>query len=318
MNHAKWGVRFVLVLCIGAMAIAAPAAAASKKVNINTATEAELEALPGVGPATAAKIVSGRPFSSIDDLSRVGVSASNIEKLKKVATAGTGSHGSATSAAQTEKASKKTETASKESASKASTTASKTSKTTEPAAAAPAVKTAGGSSVRLDLNRASEKDLEALPGVGPATAQKIVSGRPYTSVDDLARAGVSKGTIDKIATQVYVSRSNTTGVPGQATESVPAHREHKSSSTAPAEPASGTSAGTARHAPSSASAPDEEVAPRTPPSRGMVWVNTATGVYHFEGDRWYGKTKEGKFMTEAEAQKAGYRASKEAEKSEKH
>jgi hypothetical protein len=46
----------------------------------------------------------------------------------------------------------------------------------------------------------------------------------------------------------------------------------------------------------------------------MVWVNTATKVYHYEGDRWYGKTKEGKFMTEAEAQKEGYRASKEGQK----
>jgi hypothetical protein len=43
----------------------------------------------------------------------------------------------------------------------------------------------------------------------------------------------------------------------------------------------------------------------------MVWVNTATKVYHYEGDRWYGTTKEGKFMTEQDAIKAGYRASKE-------
>src|SRR5262245_25636926 len=88
MKPASLGIQLVLVPVLAAMASAAPAAAASKKVNINTATETELEALPGVGPATAAKIVSGRPFSSIDDLSRVGVSASNIEKLKKVATAG--------------------------------------------------------------------------------------------------------------------------------------------------------------------------------------------------------------------------------------
>jgi hypothetical protein len=40
---------------------------------------------------------------------------------------------------------------------------------------------------------------------------------------------------------------------------------------------------------------------------GKVWVNTESGVYHKSG-RWYGKTKQGKFMTEAEAKAAGYKA----------
>ena len=39
---------------------------------------------------------------------------------------------------------------------------------------------------------------------------------------------------------------------------------------------------------------------------GKVWVNTDSGVYH-KGGRWYGKTKAGKFMTEAEAKAAGYK-----------
>jgi hypothetical protein len=40
---------------------------------------------------------------------------------------------------------------------------------------------------------------------------------------------------------------------------------------------------------------------------GKVWVNTESRVYH-KGGRWYGKTKQGKFMTEAEAKAAGYKA----------
>jgi hypothetical protein len=41
-------------------------------------------------------------------------------------------------------------------------------------------------------------------------------------------------------------------------------------------------------------------------------VNTESGVYHKEG-RWYGKTKAGKFMTESEAQAAGFKEAKKGD-----
>lgn len=50
-----------------------------------------------------------------------------------------------------------------------------------------------------------------------------------------------------------------------------------------------------------------EAVAQTPPEKGMVWVNTESKVYHKEGSRWYGKSKNGKWMTEADAQKEGYK-----------
>lgn len=64
-------------------------------------------------------------------------------------------------------------------------------------------------------------------------------------------------------------------------------------------------------APASTSAPASKTAAKQAApanASGMVWVNTDSGVYHKPGTRWYGKTKQGKYMTEADAIKAGYKA----------
>lgn len=53
------------------------------RVNVNTASPSELEALPGVGPKMAAKIVAGRPFAGMADLDKVkGIGPSMLKKLE--------------------------------------------------------------------------------------------------------------------------------------------------------------------------------------------------------------------------------------------
>ncbi len=46
------------------------------------------------------------------------------------------------------------------------------------------------------------------------------------------------------------------------------------------------------------------------PGDRPVWVNTRSGVYHYQGERYYGSTKEGKFECESQAKREGDRATR--------
>jgi competence protein ComEA len=61
----------------------------------------------------------------------------------------------------------------------------------------------GQTGSQISINNASEQDLETLSGVGPATAAKIISGRPYTSLDQLLdKKVVGQKLYDKIKNQL--------------------------------------------------------------------------------------------------------------------
>jgi len=134
-------------------------------------------------------------------------------------------------------------------------------------AAAPAA--ASTTPDRLDLNTATQADLEKLPDIGAVRAKRIILNRPYTSVEELAKAGIPAATIQKIRPRVTASAA--TAMP-----------------------------------PKIAALPAQ-----TPPSPGLVWANPDTRVFHRAGDPWYGRTKKGQWMTEADALKAGYQLAKE-------
>ena len=76
--------------------------------------------------------------------------------------------------------------------------------TPAPASAATPAPSAASSGSRIDINSATEAQLDSLPGIGPARAKAIVAARPYTDVQDLTKkkvlsAGVMAGIKDRIA-----------------------------------------------------------------------------------------------------------------------
>lgn len=57
----------------------------------------------------------------------------------------------------------------------------------------------------INVNTASEKELDTLPGIGPVTAQKIIASRPYSVLEDLlTKQAVSASVYEKIKDLISV------------------------------------------------------------------------------------------------------------------
>jgi DNA uptake protein ComE-like DNA-binding protein len=70
--HSKTGENFQNAASVSATPVsAANPSAADSRLDINTASQAELENLPGIGPSSAQRIITARPFKSADDLKKV-------------------------------------------------------------------------------------------------------------------------------------------------------------------------------------------------------------------------------------------------------
>jgi comEA protein len=84
---------FLLLGLIFSASVAAKKKPPAQPVNINTANSEQLQQVPGIGPATADKILQMRkaygPFKSVDDLLAIrGLGAKRLEKMRKYLTVG--------------------------------------------------------------------------------------------------------------------------------------------------------------------------------------------------------------------------------------
>jgi comEA protein len=162
--------------------------ASGERIDPNAATEAELDRLPRVGPGQARKIVAWRqahgPFRTLADFDSVpGVGAGLLAAVAPYLTLASAPAGPTPRA----------ETA------------------TPPPAAEPAGRsTEADAGTVVDLNRATAAELQALPGIGPSLASRIVAWRtghgPFRSVDELERVpGIGHKTATRLQPRVRAS-----------------------------------------------------------------------------------------------------------------
>jgi DNA uptake protein ComE-like DNA-binding protein len=353
------GVALALALVIQLASVSHVRAAAAKppvSVDVNTGTLKELQELPGIGPAMAKKIIAGRPYTAPADLLKAGLTQKEVDKVTPLITFGATAPATPTPPAPGKMPASKAEKVDLNTAALAEletlpgidaataakiianrpylrveglTKAGLTQKDIVKLVPLVDLKMPGKSPIAkspngpVNVNTATLKELEELPGVGPVIAKKIVAGRPYTTVAGLSKAGVTPKEIVKltplitfIAAETPTASTPSTPVPSTPppttpTVTPPMPAPKTALNTSPSTPTTVPSTGGPSNTnPPSTSTPEvPSGTAQTPPHKGMVWVNLDTKVYHKEGDRWYGRTKNGKFMTEADAKAAGYRES---------
>ncbi len=146
-------------------------------------------------------------------------------------------------------------------------------------------------------------DKQAAPATAPAPAATPVAAAPAASANSAATGLCKDGTLYTGANKRGACRGH---------KGLQEWYADKATAPAAAAPAAVPAPATAAPAPSPAAQPApaaipaQAAAPAAGGAPGQVWVNTKSKIYHCQGSRFYGRTREGEYMTEAQAQAQGY------------
>src|SRR6185503_8223572 len=138
---------------------------------------------------------------------------------------------------------------------------------------------------------------------------KCKDGTTFNGTSHKGACRGHKGVAEWLDTGSAAAAPAAKAAPAPAPAPTPAPAATPAPKAAPAAPAAAPAAAsteTKRPPPTPAS----QITQKAGGGPGLVWVNAESKVYHCQGDEWYGKTKEGSYMSEAAAKTAGNRAAR--------